>query len=551
MRRAMTRLAAAVTVVMLMVSVVAVSQTTADANDSFADDDGSAHEWAIEAIADAGITDGCGVAAFCPEDAVTREQMATLLVRAFNLTATRPSGFRDIAESPHAADIEMLAAAGVTMGCEVDAYCPSRAVTRAELATFLSRSIGLRPISWRNTFVDDDGLVHEGDIEALAADGVTQGCGANTFCPGEAVKRGEMASLLARALRLPGATAQSDPTSTTTSTSIVASPAPSSETTTTTAAPTTTTTAAPTTTTTAAPTTTTTAAPTTTTTAAPTTTTTAAPTTTTTSPVPRSSGWPTPATTGSRIPISDLTPTSSITTSFDGQVIEGLDVTGQIVVIHDNVTIRDTRIRYSNYGIYLPKKPNGVCTTGTVIEYVELDGSLSPDQTAPAYDSGCEWSLNAVYLHNAGSAIRTYGNTVITNSYLVNDKYGPSGAHREPVLVRGSNHVIRSNVLICDVPQGGCSAALAVYGYPYPTTNVLVEGNWLAATAAYCAYGGATHTYADQAANVDYFNNAFSIGLTPETAVCGRAGNITAHDAGVRDNERSGNYIYETGEPVD
>jgi hypothetical protein len=299
-----------------------------------------------------------------------------------------------------------------------------------------------------------------------------------------------------------------------------------------------------------APDTTTTTTPTTTTSASPTTTTRT--TTTTTSDGNSTRDWPTPETTGHRVATSLLTLSDSITTSFDGQVIESRDVTGRIEIRHDNVTIRDTRIQYTtNYGIFI-EKVDGVCPTGTTVEYVELDGSRSPDNYAPANDSGCGYTFDHVHLHDAGTGIHVYGSSVITNSYLVNDSYGPSGAHREPLLVRGSNHLIRDNVLICDVPQGGCSAALAIYGSPYPTKNILVEGNWLAATAAYCAYGGATHEYASQATNIDFFDNAFSNSLTPETpADCGRAGDITAHRNGVDGNERAGNYIYETGGAID
>jgi hypothetical protein len=270
---------------------------------------------------------------------------------------------------------------------------------------------------------------------------------------------------------------------------------------------------------------------------------------------PTRQAWPTPGTTGFRgagLNQGNLTPSGSITTFSDGQVIDRVDVTGGITIRHDNVTIRDSRINYTgNYGVYV-ENVNGVCPTGTVIRYVEIDGSLASDGHAPAYDSGCGYTFDHVYLHDAGSGIRTYGNSVITNSYLVNDSYGPSGAHREPLLVRGANHVIRDNVLICDVPQGGCSAALAIYGSPYPTKNILVEGNWFGATAAYCAYGGATHEYASQATNIDFFDNAFSNSLTSETpADCGRAGDITAHRNGVDGNERAGNYIYETGRRID
>jgi hypothetical protein len=174
--------------------------------------------------------------------------------------------------------------------------------------------------------------------------------------------------------------------------------------------------------------------------------------------------WPTPESTGTRLATTELTSSDSITTSFDGQVIAGQDVIGRIEIRHNDVTIRDTRIQYTtNYGVFI-EKVNGVCPTGTMIEHVELDGSRSPDNYAPAYDEGCGYTFDHVYLHNAGTGIRVNGSSTITNSYLVNDTFGPSGAHREPLLVRGSNHVIENNVLICDVPQGGCSAALAIYG---------------------------------------------------------------------------------------
>src|SRR5690606_10130117 len=58
------------------------------------------------------------------------------------------------------------------------------------------------------SFVDDDGNVHEGFIEAIAAEGVTRGCNPpvnDRYCPGDSVTRGQMAAFLVRALRLPAA----------------------------------------------------------------------------------------------------------------------------------------------------------------------------------------------------------------------------------------------------------------------------------------------------------------------------------------------------------
>src|SRR5665811_469270 len=64
----------------------------------FVDTAGSVHEPAIETIAALGITLGCNPPIndrFCPEDPVTRGQMAAFLVRAFVLPDAGSSGFTD------------------------------------------------------------------------------------------------------------------------------------------------------------------------------------------------------------------------------------------------------------------------------------------------------------------------------------------------------------------------------------------------------------------------------------------------------------------------
>ena len=83
---------------------------------TFVDDNGSVHEGDIEAVAAEGITKGCNPPdndRFCPDDPVTREQMAAFLVRALGLTAGGGSDFVDV-QGVFAADIDRLATAGVT-----------------------------------------------------------------------------------------------------------------------------------------------------------------------------------------------------------------------------------------------------------------------------------------------------------------------------------------------------------------------------------------------------------------------------------------------------
>ena len=124
---------------------------TAGASGFFTDDDNSVHERSIEAIADVGITVGCNPPAndlFCPDQSVTRAQMATFLVRALDLPAAA-SSFTDTAGLVHEANIGALAAAGITQGCNPpanDLFCPGQAVTRAQMATFLTRALNLTPL---------------------------------------------------------------------------------------------------------------------------------------------------------------------------------------------------------------------------------------------------------------------------------------------------------------------------------------------------------------------------------------------------------------------
>ncbi len=120
-----------------------------DGDGSFWDDDGSVFEADIEKLAAAGITSGCNPPTnnrYCPNDYLTRGQMAAFLVRALDLTATGGTDFTDDDGTVFEADIERISAAGITKGCNPPAnnrYCPYDRVTRAEMAAFLARALDL------------------------------------------------------------------------------------------------------------------------------------------------------------------------------------------------------------------------------------------------------------------------------------------------------------------------------------------------------------------------------------------------------------------------
>lgn len=140
---------------------------------------------------------GCASDRFCPNAKATRAETAAFLARGFELAAG-PNAFTDDTGHKFEKDINALAAANVTKGCGDGKYCPERTLTRAEVATFLTRALNLPP--GPDAFDDDNGTTHEKSINALAAAGITKGCGTRKYCPDQHVTRGQLAALVQRAL---------------------------------------------------------------------------------------------------------------------------------------------------------------------------------------------------------------------------------------------------------------------------------------------------------------------------------------------------------------
>jgi glucose/arabinose dehydrogenase len=109
-------------------------------------------------------------------------------------------GFTDIDTSIFENDILWLALNEITQGCSATQFCPSAVVTREQMASFLARALHL-PVSSRDFFTDDNASQHEGDINRIAAAGITGGCAANRYCPSSPVSRGQMAAFLHRAFK--------------------------------------------------------------------------------------------------------------------------------------------------------------------------------------------------------------------------------------------------------------------------------------------------------------------------------------------------------------
>lgn len=174
----------------------------AQGSSPFTDTAGSVHEPSIVRIADAGVTTGCGGGRYCPLAEVTRGQMATFLTRTFALPSPEDaaSTFTDVGpDHAHRAGIEAAVAGGLVSGYPDGSFRPEQVLTREQMAAMLQRGLQLEEEDGLR-FVDTAASNYRGAINALSTAGVTGGCDASRYCPIDAVNRAQMASFLARTL---------------------------------------------------------------------------------------------------------------------------------------------------------------------------------------------------------------------------------------------------------------------------------------------------------------------------------------------------------------
>lgn len=228
-----------------------------------------------------------------------------------------------------------------------------------------------------------------------------------------------------------------------------------------------------------------------------------------------SSGWPNASNTG--VPAgTKLTPSKSISVTKDGTVISGLDVSGDITVRANNVTIEKTKVTGGHIDL-------GWDQHGIMITDVEVDGlgKAPADQRVPAIGSN-GYTCIRCNVHGSNSGFDVRNDVTIKDSWA--HDIGPaSGVHKTAVGSNGADHVvIQHNVLSCEV--SGCSAAIAFYGDFTPVNDVVVDGNLFNTAGSYCSYEGTLSGKAyPNATNIKWTNNHYGTQFHPTCGIYGPA----------------------------
>ncbi len=198
----------------------------------------------IETLLHNGVTAGCTTTQYCPSATIPRDQMGIFLAKvlagdgsfvpstgtlngqAYSCSAGGVSRFSDVAPTDaFCKHVHFIAARNVTLGCGPTTYCPSQAVTRDAMASFIAKAIvapgggAAIPTSYTDpgtglSYSCDLGSpsVHFSDVPAshpfckhihyLWAKGVISGCTATTYCPTLPVTRDAMAKFIANGFGL-------------------------------------------------------------------------------------------------------------------------------------------------------------------------------------------------------------------------------------------------------------------------------------------------------------------------------------------------------------
>ena len=147
---------------------------------------------------------------FCPNEDTTRGQMAVFIVRSVlggdNFTYSPTPYFTDVPPSYEFFKwIQKLKELGITNGCTATTYCPNDDVTRGQMAAFVIRA-RYGPTATFNYpttpyFTDvPPTYLFFADVQKMAEVGITNGCSTTLFCPNDNITRGQMAVFVVRGM---------------------------------------------------------------------------------------------------------------------------------------------------------------------------------------------------------------------------------------------------------------------------------------------------------------------------------------------------------------
>ena len=183
------------------------SHAAVDVSDIFLDI--AANAWykdAVQYAYDNGLMTGVSATEFAPEATTTRAMIVSILARLEGVTTAEAAGFADVDDNDwYATAVNWAANVGVVNGYEDNTFRPNTAITREQLAAILMNYAAYKgeDVSARadlTSYTDQPSTWAEEAMSWAVAEGLINGVTADTLQPQGAATRAQVAAILQRFL---------------------------------------------------------------------------------------------------------------------------------------------------------------------------------------------------------------------------------------------------------------------------------------------------------------------------------------------------------------
>ena len=182
------------------------SHATVDVSDIFLDIAPDAwYKDAIQYAYDNGLMTGVSATEFAPEATTTRAMIVSILARLEGVESAQAAGFADVTDEWYATAVNWAANVGVVNGYEDNTFQPNTAITREQLAAILMNYAAYKGEDVSNradltSYTDQPSTWAEEAMQWAVAEGLISGVTADTLQPQGAATRAQVAAILQRFL---------------------------------------------------------------------------------------------------------------------------------------------------------------------------------------------------------------------------------------------------------------------------------------------------------------------------------------------------------------
>jgi len=158
----------------------------------------------IKQMVERGIAKGYPDGTFKPNNNITRAEFAVMLVRAFNLAPQNGKVFADTADHWAKNDIATAAAYGIVNGFDANTFGPNNLITREQMAAMIVKAAKLTVVNDDTTFADSASISSwaKSSVATAVKNGIMKGYPDNTVKPKGNATRAEAVTVIFNALKL-------------------------------------------------------------------------------------------------------------------------------------------------------------------------------------------------------------------------------------------------------------------------------------------------------------------------------------------------------------